>query len=59
MRLKNKAAVITAGLIILQQSFLFAAPIKLSLAESIDLALKNNPALQIAQEDKERSLWGG
>ncbi|SDF15778.1 TolC family protein [Sporolituus thermophilus] len=57
-RLKNSAAVITAGLIILQQSFLFAAPIKLSLAESIDLALKNNPAIQIAQEDKERSLWG-
>lgn len=55
--LKNKAAVITAGLMLLQSTFAFAAPIQLSLEQSIELALKNNPSIQIAGEDKARSIW--
>ena len=55
IKLTNKAAVITAGLIFLQHTFAFAAPIELSLQDSIDYALKNNPSIQIASEDKKKS----
>lgn len=55
IKLTNKAAVITAGLIFLQHTFAFAAPIELSLQDSIDYALKNNPSIQIASEDKRKS----
>jgi len=55
LNLTNKAAVITAGLIFLQQTFAFAAPVELSLQDSIDYALKNNPSIQIASEDKKKS----
>jgi len=58
LSLKNKAAMITAGLIILQNTISFAAPVQLSLEQSIDFALKNNPSIQIADVDKERSVWG-
>ncbi|WP_094606067.1 Outer membrane protein TolC [Sporomusa silvacetica DSM 10669] len=55
LNLRNKAAVITAGLIFLQQTFAFAAPVELSLQDSIEYALKNNPSIQIASEDKKKS----
>ncbi|MDF2874451.1 MAG: tolC 1 [Sporomusa sp.] len=55
---KNKAAFITASLILLQNTFAFAAPVELSLEKSIEIALKNNPSIQIATEDKTRSVWG-
>ncbi|TWH47354.1 TolC family protein [Sporomusa sp. KB1] len=55
LNLTNKAAVITAGLIFLQQTFAFAAPVELSLQDSIEYALKNNPSIQIASEDKKKS----
>jgi TolC family type I secretion outer membrane protein len=35
----------------------FAAPVDLSLSDSISLALKNNPAMKIAQTNKEKSEW--
>ncbi len=54
-KLKNKAAYITAGLIFLQHTISFAAPIELSLQDSINYALKNNPSIQIASEDKKNS----
>lgn len=57
-RIKRTAAVIAAGFIVLQHALTLAAPTRLSLAESIDLALKNNPAIHIADEDRERSRWG-
>ncbi|MBP2636656.1 MAG: tolC 1 [Firmicutes bacterium] len=55
LNLTHKAAVVTAGLIFLQQTFAFAAPIELSLQDSIDFALKHNPSIQIADEDKKAS----
>ncbi|CQR71857.1 Outer membrane protein TolC precursor [Sporomusa ovata DSM 2662] len=55
LNLTNKAAVITAGLIFLQHTFAFAAPVELSLQDSIEYALKNNPSIQIAGEDKKKS----
>lgn len=53
--LKNKAAYITAGLIFLQHTLAFAAPLELSLQDSINYALKNNPSIQIASEDRKKS----
>jgi len=35
-----------------------AAPVELSLDDSIALALRNNPAIKIAEAGKEKSLWG-
>lgn len=58
IRLKNKASYIVAGLLLLQQSISFAAPLELSLDESVDYALKHNPSIQIASKDKEQSEWG-
>lgn len=55
--LKNKAALLT-GILLLQNSFVLAAPVQLSLEESISLALRNNPAVQISEADRERSAWG-
>lgn len=51
------AAAITAGLIILQNTLIFAAPVNLTLQQSIDIALKNNPVVQIAGKDQEQSKW--
>ncbi len=58
IRIKRTIVVIAAGLIACQHALTLAAPLQLSLEESIDLALKNNPAIHIAGEDKERSQWG-
>lgn len=55
LKLKNKAAYITAGLIFLQHTLSFAAPMELSLQDTITHALKNNPSIHIASEDKKRS----
>jgi len=56
LRLKHKAAVITAGIIFLQHTLLFAAPVELTLEKSIEIALKNNPSVHIAVEDRASSL---
>ncbi|WP_371366666.1 Outer membrane protein TolC [Sporomusa rhizae] len=55
LKLKSKAAYIAAGLIFLQQTFAFAAPTELSLQDSINYTLKNNPSIQIADQDKKKS----
>lgn len=55
LKLKNKAAYIAAGLIFLQHTLSFAAPVELSLQDSITYALQNNPSIHIAGEDKKRS----
>lgn len=55
LKLKNKAACITAGLIFLQHTLSFAAPVELSLQDSITYALQNNPSIHIASEDKKKS----
>ncbi|MDD4600047.1 Outer membrane protein TolC [bioreactor metagenome] len=56
-RLRNKTAVITLGLMLFQNTFALAAPIQLSLQESVNLALQNNSTIKIASKDKEQSEW--
>jgi TolC family type I secretion outer membrane protein len=42
-------------LVFLQHALVFAAPVELSIQDSLDYALKNNPSIQIANEDKKKS----
>jgi len=55
---KTKIGFITASFFLLHQALSFAAPLDLSLEASVGLALENNPAIQIAVADKEKSQWG-
>lgn len=56
--LKKQASLFAAGVLLLHNSLVLAAPTQLTLEESIKLALSNNPAVQISAADKEKSLWG-
>lgn len=56
--IKTKTAIFAAGFMLLNQALLFAAPLELSLSDSIDIALKQNPSITIAAADKEKSQWG-
>lgn len=56
--LKRKIAVFAAGLMMINQASLFAAPLELTLSDSIAIALKENASITIAQADKERADWG-
>lgn len=51
------SSVIVIGGILLQSSYALAAPMELSLADSLVMAEKNNPAAKMAQEDKDVSRW--
>ncbi|MDF2501555.1 MAG: type secretion outer membrane protein TolC family [Anaerosporomusa subterranea] len=35
-----------------------AAPLELSVTDSVSLALKNNPAITVAEQEREKSRWG-
>ncbi|MCX7780163.1 MAG: TolC family protein [Negativicutes bacterium] len=55
-RIKRKlTAVITGGCLLLSMSAALAAPVELSLAESVALALRNNPAVKIAEAEKAKA----
>lgn len=56
--LKKQAVALTAGILLMHNSFVLAAPMPLSLEESIQMALSQNPAIQIAVADREKSAWG-
>jgi len=51
------AAVVAAAVFLLGSTVAFAAPVELTLEKAIDLALKNNPTVKMAQADKEKSAW--
>ena len=55
---KHLAAALTGGFLMLNTAAVFAAPVELSLHESIVMALQNNPAIKIADADKEKAEWG-
>ncbi len=54
---RNSAKLIAAVLVMLNASVAFAAPVELSLSDSVALALKNNPSIKMAQSDKDKSQW--
>ncbi|HWQ61337.1 MAG TPA: TolC family protein [Negativicutes bacterium] len=53
---KRFALAVACGYMLLSAVAL-AAPVELSLDESVALALKNNPALKIAESDREKASW--
>ena len=55
---KRLAAALTVGFLVLNTAAVVAAPVELSLDDSIALALMNNPAIKIANTDKESANWG-
>ncbi|MBC8014986.1 MAG: TolC family protein, partial [Sporomusaceae bacterium] len=54
---KRLAAALTGGFLMLNTAAVLAAPVELSLDESIVMALQNNPAIKIADADREKSEW--
>lgn len=55
---KRIAGLLAGGYFVLSTTAVFAAPVELSLDESIAMALKNNPEIKIAQAEKEAAAWG-
>jgi len=55
---KRLAAALTVGFLVLNTAVVLAAPVELSLDDSIALALMNNPTIKIANADKETANWG-
>ncbi len=51
------AGMLAGGYLVLSAAAVFAAPVELSLEDSIALALKNNPAIKISQADRESAAW--
>lgn len=57
-RLKPAVSLLATGLLALNTAMVLASPIELSLDDSIVMALKNNPSIQMAVADKEKAAWG-
>lgn len=49
---------LATGLLVLATAISMAAIPELSLDDSIVMALKNNPSIQMAIADKEKAAWG-
>lgn len=54
---KHLAAIVAGGFLTLSVSGVWAAPVELSLNDSIALALQNNPAIKVAEADKDAASW--
>lgn len=50
------ASALVGGCLLINTAFA-AAPVELTLEESIRLALANNPAIKVAEADKEKAIW--
>lgn len=50
-------AIAAGGCLLLNIGGVFAAPVELTLEESIQMALKNNSAIKIADNDKQSAAW--
>lgn len=57
-RKKQKTLQLAIMALFLQQTIVFADPLELSLQDSVSLALKNNPTIQIANVDRQKSELG-
>lgn len=54
---KHLSAVVAGSFFVLSTAAAFAAPIELTLDESIAMALNNNSAIKIAASDREKAAW--
>ena len=57
-RLKPAVSMFATGLLVLNTAITLAAAPELSLDDSIIMAMKNNPSIQIAIADEEKAMWG-
>jgi len=57
-RIKPTISLLATGLLVLNTAMVLAAPLEISLADSVALALKNNPSIQMALADQQKALWG-
>lgn len=55
---KRLALALSGGLLMLNTAAVFAAPVELTLEDSIAMALTNNPAIKISDADKQAAEWG-
>ncbi len=56
--LKYQTIILTVGMLFMYQAFAAAAPVELTLQDSISYALANNTSIEVAREDHEKSVWG-
>lgn len=54
---KRLTMALTSGFLVLNTAIALAAPVELSLDESIAMALQNNPAIKMADADRESAHW--
>lgn len=54
---KRLGGLLAGGFFVLNTAIVLAAPTELTLDESIALALKNNPAIKMAESDKNKAGW--
>jgi TolC family type I secretion outer membrane protein len=54
---KSMAPLAAASLFLLNTAVAWAAPVDVTLADSIAAALQNNPSIKIADADKEKAKW--
>jgi len=55
---KSAVSLLATGLVVLNTAMVLAAPPEISLDDSVAMALKSNPSIQMALADKEKALWG-
>ncbi|SFL62231.1 TolC family protein [Pelosinus propionicus] len=55
---KQLIAALTGGFLIFNAAIALAAPIELSLDESIEMALNSNPAIKMADAERKSAEWG-
>lgn len=54
---KRLAVALTGGFLVLNTVVVMAAPVELSLDDSIIMALQNNPSIKMADADRESAQW--
>ena len=57
-RIKPVVSLLATGLLVFNTAISLAASPEISLDDSVAMALKNNPSIQMALADKEKALWG-
>lgn len=55
---KQLMAALTSGFLVFNAAIALAAPIELSLDESIEMALNSNPAIKMADAERKSAEWG-
>ena len=54
---KYLLAVLIGGILLINPSYVLAAPLELSIADSVALALQNSPSVRMTEDDKVTSNW--